>query len=590
MKKKKIILIILCSIIGLIFLDFIVALSFNNSPIIKIKDYYNGGFVVYKDKGIFSNTYKCSDGKTKTVLKTTKFVCPIKDSKEEEQKEIITITFDTKGGSKIDRITINKETELILPKEPTRDGYVFKGWVDKNETPIYNKVLLAEDTTLYAVWEKDETSNTITITFDTKDGSKINSISINKETELTLPKEPTRDGYVFKGWVDKNETPIYNKVLLAEDTTLYAVWEKDETSNTITITFDTKDGSKINSISINKETELTLPKEPTRDGYVFKGWVDKNETPIYNKVLLAEDTTLYAVWEKVENKKTSPKTEEPKTNTNKNNNNNSTNTNKPNQNANNNTNINNNENPILPEEKPPVVEKTQAEKNDEYRKQLQNKYSVKIAYKNELGNYNINGYGLEKLNDDDKINNCLGEINTTLKNYPNGFFKEMKDYGMPLTIYLVNSISDDVSGLTDAKDKSDIKIMIAPASLFENTLNHEIMHYIDTYIKVKGYPIDINTTMKDVNPVGFTYGDTSNEYVYYFTSVDNAYFLSAYGKTNYLEDRAVLFSDMMTRTIKKPFYNDGTPINKKAKLISAQIKEHFNTLSNTGRYYWDRFL
>ena len=518
MKKKKIIIITLCSIIGLIFLDFIIALSFNNSPIIKIRDNFNGGSTVYKDKGIFTNTYKCSDGKTKTVLKTTKYVCPMNDI-EKDIKEAITITFDTKGGSIID------------------------------------------------------------------------SITIGKDTELTLPKDPTRDGYVFKGWVDKNETPIYNKVLLAENTILYAVWEKDETSNTIIITFDTKGGSKINSITINKDTELILPKDPTRNGYVFKGWVDKNETPIYNKVLLVENTTLYAIWEKVENKKTSTKTEKPKTNTNtNNNNNNSTNTNKPNPNANNNTNTNNNENTILPEEKPPVVEKTQAEKNDEYRKQLQNKYSVKIAYKNELGNYTINGYGSDKLNDDNKINNCLGEIDKTLKNYPNGFFKEMKDYGMPLTIYLVNSISDDVSGLTDAKDKSDIKIMIAPASLFENTLNHEIMHYIDSYIKVKGYPIDINTTMKDVNPVGFTYGDTSNEYVYYFTSVDNAYFLSAYGKTNYLEDRAVLFSDMMTRTFAKDYYDDGTPINKKAKLISSQIKEHFKTLSNTERYYWDRFL
>ena len=447
MKKKKIIIITLCSIIGLIFLDFIVALSFNNSPIIKIRDYNNGVSTIYKDKGIITNTYKCSDGKTKTVLKTTKYVCPMNDI-EKDIKEAITITFDTKGGSIID------------------------------------------------------------------------------------------------------------------------------------------------SITIGKDTELTLPKEPTRDGYVFKGWVEKNEIPIYNKVLLAENTTLYAVWEKVENKKTSPKTEEPKTNTNTNNNNSSStnNTNKPNQNTNNNTNIDNNENTVLPEEKPPDVEKTQAENNDEYRKQLQNKYSVKIAYKDELGNYTINGYGSDKLNDDNKINNCLGEINKTLKNYPNGFFKEMKDYGMPLTIYLVNSISGNVSGLTDAKDKSDIKIMIAPASLFENTLNHEIMHYIDSYIKVKGYSIDINITMKDVNPIGFTYGDTSNEYVYYFTSIDNAYFLSAYGKTNYLEDRAVIFSDLMTRTFAKDYYDDGTPINKKAKLISSQIKEHFNTLSNTGRYYWDRFL
>ena len=78
----------------------------------------------------------------------------MKDSKEEDKKETITITFDTKGGSKIESITISKDTELTLPKEPTRDGYVFKGWVDKNETPIYDKVLLAEDTTLYAVWEK----------------------------------------------------------------------------------------------------------------------------------------------------------------------------------------------------------------------------------------------------------------------------------------------------------------------------------------------------------------------------------------------------------------------------------------------------
>jgi len=279
MKKKKIIIITLCSIIGLIFLDFIVALSFNNSPIIKIRDYNNGVSTIYKDKGIITNTYKCSDGKTKTVLKTTKYVCPMNDI-EKDIKEAITITFDTKGGSIID------------------------------------------------------------------------------------------------------------------------------------------------SITIGKDTELTLPKEPTRDGYVFKGWVEKNEIPIYNKVLLAENTTLYAVWEKVENKKTSPKTEEPKTNTNTNNNNSSStnNTNKPNQNTNNNTNIDNNENTVLPEEKPPVVEKTQAEKNDEYRKQLQNKYSVKIAYKDELGNYTINGYGSDKLNDDNKINNCLGEINKTLKNYPNGFF------------------------------------------------------------------------------------------------------------------------------------------------------------------------
>ena len=461
MKIKKII-ITLCSIIFLIFLDFIVALLFNSSPVIKIRDYYNNGTIVYKDKGIFTNTYKCSDNKIKTVLKTSKYECSIKNIKEDKKKETITITFDTKGGSKMDNITINKGTELTLPKDPTFDGYVFTGWVDKNETPIYDKTLLAEDTTLYAVWEKVEDKNT------------------NSKTE-------------------KIKTNTNN------------------TNNTNT--------------STNKSNQNT------------------------------------------------------NTSTNKPNQNTNISTNKPNQNTNNNTNI------ILPEEKPPViVEKTQAEKNDEYRKQLQNKYSVKIAYKDEMGNYSMNGYSSVRLYDDTEINTYLAEIDKALNKYPKGFFKEIKDYNMPLTIYLVKSISGNVSGVTDAQYKNNIKIMIEPALLFESTLHHEIMHYIDSYISVKGYPIDINSTMKDVNPVGFSYGDKSNDYIYYSTNANDAYFLSVYGKTNYLEDRAVIFSDLMFRSFTKDCYADGTPINKKAKLISSQIKSHFKTLSNTGRYYWDRFI
>ena len=469
MKIKKII-ITLCSIIFLIFLDFIVALLFNSIPVIKIRDYYNNGTIVYKDKGIFTNTYKCSDNKIKTVLKTSKYECSIKNIKEDKKKETITITFDTKGGSKMDNITINKGTELTLPKDPTFDGYVFTGWVDKNETPIYDKTLLAEDTTLYAVWEKVEDKNT------------------NSKTEKI----------------------------------------KTNTNNTNT--------------STNKSNQNT-------------------------------------------NTSTNKSNQNTNTSTNKPNQNTNTSTNKPNQNTNNNTNI------ILPEEKPPVVvEKTQAEKNDEYRKQLQNKYSVKIAYKDEMGNYSMNGYSSVRLYDDTEINTYLAEIDKALNKYPKGFFKEIKDYNMPLTIYLVKSISGNVSGVTDAQYKNNIKIMIEPALLFESTLHHEIMHYIDSYISVKGYPIDINSTMKDVNPVGFSYGDKSNDYIYYSTNANDAYFLSVYGKTNYLEDRAVIFSDLMFRSFTKDCYADGTPINKKAKLISSQIKSHFKTLSNTGRYYWDRFI
>ena len=161
---------------------------------------------------------------------------------------------------------------------------------------------------------------------------------------------------------------------------------------------------------------------------------------------------------------------------------------------------------------------------------------------------------------------------------------------MPLTIYLVKNISNNVSGLTDAQFKNDVKITISPALLFESILHHEIMHYIDSYISVKGYPINIEQTMNELNPTGFTYGDQTTDYVYYFTNVNNAYFLSKYGKTNYLEDRAVIFSELMFKTYTRDCYNEGMPINKKAKLISKQIKQHFQILSENEKYYWDRFL
>ena len=57
-------------------------------------------------------------------------------------------------------------------------------------------------------------------------------------------------------------------------------------------------------IVVKGET-LKLTQNPTKEWYKFKTWVDKNETPVYDEALLSEDTTLKAVWEKVENKSNS---------------------------------------------------------------------------------------------------------------------------------------------------------------------------------------------------------------------------------------------------------------------------------------------
>lgn len=434
--------------------------------------------------------------------------------------------------------------------------------------------------------EKNNTIEIIDLTKNNSDISCLNEEEFYKD-ETYIYYLPCNSKYISVIYNEEKfdiKTALTNKIIKLTDLDKYNIKyikkeiSKEETNKIITISFDTKGGSKVDSISLDNNQAFRLPENPTYNGYIFKGWIDKNNNKITNETIFNEDTTLYAIWEKVD-KKNNIVTEKPTNSNNVNNNQNNENTSKEPDKID------------TPQEEPPKeTEKTQAQKNNEYRNQIQNKYSIKIAYQDEMDYYSMNGYTRQIIEDDNEINKYLIEIDKALAKYPEGFFKEMKNFNMPATIYLVKSISGNVSGVTDAHIKTNIIIMIEPSLLFEYVLHHEIMHYIDSYISVKGYPIDINKSMNEVNPDGFIYGDESNDYVYNFTEVKNAYFVSKYGKTNYLEDRAVIFAELMFRTYTKDCYAKNTPINKKANFISSQIKEHFSILKSTEKYYWDRFI
>lgn len=76
-KGIKVILIIVGVVIGILLLDTIQALVFNNSPNLKIREDYNGGTLYYIDKGVIANTYQCTDGERHTVFKWEKYTCPV---------------------------------------------------------------------------------------------------------------------------------------------------------------------------------------------------------------------------------------------------------------------------------------------------------------------------------------------------------------------------------------------------------------------------------------------------------------------------------------------------------------------------------
>lgn len=119
-------------------------------------------------------------------------------------------------------VTIDKDGKEILSSEPfdfttsiknnIKLKAVFKG---KEEEPVVKE-------------EKTKKEEKITIKFDSNGGSLVSSISLKKGSALTLPKNPTRDGYTFNEWQTKDGKSVKNKTKFSSNTTLYAKWTKNE--------------------------------------------------------------------------------------------------------------------------------------------------------------------------------------------------------------------------------------------------------------------------------------------------------------------------------------------------------------------------
>ena len=225
----------------------------------------------------------------------------------------ITITFDSNGGSKVESITIKKGQQASLPI-PTKEGYGFEGWYDKDGKMInlYWTKFLTKDTTLKAKWTDSE-GEKITITFDTDGGTPVESMEIVKGSQIDLPVT-SKDGFTFEGWYDDvteiNKESISN---ITKDTTLKAKWsEVKKDDKTMTITFDANGGkvsgnnSKTSQMVVKcTDNSYTVDGLPTasKDGYTFVSWGDKNGKVILTGAkLTCENITLYANYEKKETK------------------------------------------------------------------------------------------------------------------------------------------------------------------------------------------------------------------------------------------------------------------------------------------------
>lgn len=250
-----------------------------------------------------------------------------------------TITFDSDGGSVVEKQIVKRGEKVNKPTDPTRDGYIFIEW-DLGSSIYDFSAKVTRNLILKAVWKEQEGGKvTYVVNFNTDGGNSVSNQIINKDGTITKPQDPVRDGYKFLGWYSNKvlfdfNTPITKNLELvakwekAKDnsttgtttttkkndttssTTKKTTTKKNDTTNTTTtkktttttteakkytVKFDSNGGSKVSSKEVTSGSKVTKPSNPTRTGYKFGGWTLNNKAYDFNSKVTS-NITLVAKW------------------------------------------------------------------------------------------------------------------------------------------------------------------------------------------------------------------------------------------------------------------------------------------------------
>ena len=228
------------------------------------------------------------------------------------------LNFNLQGGSGTFNTLYGVYGErLFIPSSsPTKNGYTFQGWsTSSTGSPQYQPgdyYTIYSNTILYAIW--GESTQYCTITFDANGGTGAPASQQKDVGEATyIPyAKPTRNGYTFLGWSTSKYTSTADyqpgqAYTPYGDMTFYAVWEQNVVK-TWTITYNANGGENAPSpqtANVGQSIIITQDK-PIRSGYTFLGWSTWNESPEPEAMFTPgysytsdSDTTLYAVWERV---------------------------------------------------------------------------------------------------------------------------------------------------------------------------------------------------------------------------------------------------------------------------------------------------
>lgn len=208
------------------------------------------------------------------------------------------------------------KTEATKAKDDSR--FTIEGEMEE-----YRNVLTA------AVWAKDSSGNTSSLKNVYIVRSSTYSVTVEGSEDKQngsgeyLPGDEvkisagTKSGYTFSGWKTTGNITLKDKskaettfTMIKSDVTVTAQWKKKSSSGggggssasaKFTVSFDTGGGTKTENEKVEKNSLLSKPADPKKEGFIFTGWyTDSSLTKEYDfSEKVTKSFTLYAGWREV---------------------------------------------------------------------------------------------------------------------------------------------------------------------------------------------------------------------------------------------------------------------------------------------------
>ena len=208
---------------------------------------------------------------------------------------------------------------------------------------------------------------------------------------------------------------------------------------------------------------------------------------------------------------------------------------------------------------------------------------------------------IEMLNDEENINKALVCLEEILDRLPEDFLDEvMKGYGNDryLEINITGKMlrltdNREVLGLTTYETYKDVIRLDGNATSwneYKATVAHELFHVIDFEMDQFDEGIKDIRNWKATNPAGYGYSYTNGQleqYTIYGDEIEEVYFVSEYSKEDVYEDRAEVFSYLISvdENDELPLAYESEHVQEKVVLLIEEMKDHFESADDADAYW-----